>query len=202
MRITGGTLRSRRLVAPKGDLTRPTTDRVREALFSALIARGALGHGAGACVLDLYAGTGALSFDALSRGAATAILVDNDRAAAAAIRENAAQLGVAPQIRLLPMAVDRALATLGKEAGANQKTPQFDLVFVDPPYARVTSAELVRELAVCVAWLAETGVLVLEHGKRDPAPQVPGLSWEETRAYGDTHVSLGRAIAGANLVTE
>ncbi len=184
MRITGGSLRSRRLVAPKGDLTRPTTDRVREALFSALTARGALP--AGARVLDLYAGTGALSFDALSRGAATAVLVDKDRAAAAAIRENAAQLGVASQMQLLQAPVDKALATL-----ARAKAPEFDLVFVDPPYARVTSPELPLELAICLAWLTADGVLVLEHGKRDPPPLVPGMSWDETRAYGDTHVSLG-----------
>lgn len=188
MRITGGTLRSRRLVAPKGDLTRPTTDRVREALFSALIARGALPSGAR--VLDLYAGTGALSFDALSRGASFAVLVDKDRAAAAAIRDNAAQLGVASQVQLLHAPVDKALSTL-----ARGTAPAFDLVFVDPPYARVASPELSQELAQCVTWLTSDGVLVLEHGKRDPAPMVPGLAWDETRAYGDTHVSLGTRTA-------
>jgi 16S rRNA (guanine966-N2)-methyltransferase len=172
-------------VAPKGDLTRPTTDRVREALFSALVARGAMHPGAR--VLDLYAGTGALSFEAISRGAATADLVDKDRAPAAAIRENAAELRVSAQMQLLQVAVDKALATLGKGT-----PPELDLVFVDPPYARVTSPELARELAVCAAWLTEDGVLILEHGKRDPAPPVPGLTWEETREYGDTHVSLGK----------
>jgi 16S rRNA (guanine966-N2)-methyltransferase len=172
-------------VAPKGELTRPTTDRVREALFSALVARGALGPGAR--VLDLYAGTGALSFEAISRGAATAVLVDKDRAAMAAIRENTAELRVSSQVQLLPMSVDKALATLGKG-----EPPELDLVFVDPPYVRVTSPELARELAVCASWLTEDGMLILEHGKRDPAPLVPGLIWEETREYGDTHVSLGR----------
>jgi 16S rRNA (guanine966-N2)-methyltransferase len=185
VRITGGSLRSRRLVAPKGDLTRPTTDRVREALFSAIVARGALP--AGAYVLDLYAGTGALAFDALSRGASRAVLVDKDRAAAAAIRENAASLGVSAQVTLHVLAVDKALAALGKGSAP----PAFDVIFVDPPYARVSSPELASELAVVSAWLAPHGLLVLEHGKRDPAPAVPRIAWEEPRAYGDTHVSLG-----------
>ena len=115
-----------------------------------------------------------------------AVLVEKDRAAAAAIRENAAQLGVASHIQLLQAPVDKALATL-----ARGKPQQFDLIFVDPPYVRVTSPDLAQELAVCVPWLTGDGVLVLEHGKRDPPPPVPGLSWDETRAYGDTHVSLG-----------
>ena len=172
-------------MAPKGDLTRPTTDRVREALFSALTARGAM-H-AGVRVLDLYAGTGAISFEAISRGAASAVLVDKDRAAATAIRANATELGVAAHIQLLQVPVEKALAMLGKK-----DPPTLHLVFVDPPYARVTSPELLGELATCVPLLTDDGMLVLEHGKRDPAPQVPGLSWEETREYGDTHVSLGR----------
>jgi 16S rRNA (guanine966-N2)-methyltransferase len=183
VRITGGSLRSRRLVAPKGDLTRPTTDRVREALFSALGSRGAMHEGAR--VLDLYAGTGALSFEAISRGASFATLVDKDRAAAAAIKANAQELGVSRQIQLLQQPVDRALTTLAKS------NLEVDLIFVDPPYVRVTTPELLKELTECAAWLTADGILVLEHGKRDPAPKVPGITWEETREYGDTHVSLG-----------
>jgi 16S rRNA (guanine(966)-N(2))-methyltransferase RsmD len=138
-------------------------------------------------VLDLYAGTGALSFDALSRGAERAVLVEKDRAAAAAIRENASSLGVGTRIELLNVPVDKALQTLGRA----RVVPAFDLIFADPPYVRVTSPELALELGAAVAWLTPDGVLVLEHGKRDPAPVVAGLEWGETREYGDTHVSLG-----------
>jgi 16S rRNA (guanine966-N2)-methyltransferase len=184
MRVTGGTFRSRALSAPKGRNTRPTTDRVREALFSALASRGALF--AGARVLDLYAGSGALSFEALSRGAGDAVLVENDRVAGACIRDNAASLGVGERARLIPTAVDKALGKLG------QASAEFDLVILDPPYDLVATAPFAEELARAAALVASGGWLVLEHGKRDVAPPVPGIAWEEAREYGDTHVSLGR----------
>ena len=181
MRITGGHLRSRAVLAPKGDATRPTTDRVREALFSALSSRGAIHEGAR--VLDLYAGSGALAFEALSRGAASAVLVESHREAASWIKKNADALGVARRITLLVMPVEKALGKL---------SAPFDLVLVDPPYVRVPTPELASELARACTMLATEGWLVLEHGKRDLPPNLIGFVWEEPRAYGDTHVSLAR----------
>jgi 16S rRNA (guanine966-N2)-methyltransferase len=185
MRITGGTQRSRVIAAPRGVATRPTTDRVREALFSALTSRAAIFPGAH--VLDLYAGSGALSFESLSRGAADAVLVEKDRVAVACIRENASALRVEPRVRVLPVAVDKALPKL--DAGA------FDLVLADPPYVLVASADFAACLRRAADLLTQEGWLVLEHGKRDAPPVTAGLIWEETRHYGDTCISLARPAA-------
>src|SRR4051794_32741588 len=103
MRITGGTFRSRSLAAPRGTETRPTSDRVREALFSMLVADGCFGGDPGPRVLDLYAGSGALAFEALSRGARSAVLVDHSRAALAVLRENARSLGVEDSVTVVPL---------------------------------------------------------------------------------------------------
>jgi 16S rRNA (guanine966-N2)-methyltransferase len=188
MRVTGGTFRSRALVAPKGMNTRPTTDRVREALFSALAARGALPPGAR--VVDLYAGSGALSFEALSRGAGEAIMVESDRAARECIRQNAAALDVIDRAHTVPTTVDKALGWLSKEF--ERKGKQAHLVLVDPPYDLVATPAFAGELARAASLIASGGWLVLEHGKRDVPPPVPGIAWEEAREYGDTHVSLGQ----------
>jgi 16S rRNA (guanine966-N2)-methyltransferase len=184
MRVTGGTFRSRALSAPKGRTTRPTTDRVREALFSALASRGALP--AGARILDLYAGSGALSFEALSRGAGAAVLVESDRTAATCIRENTAALGVESRVRVIPTSVEKALEKLSAE--------RFDLVLVDPPYERVSSAPFAAELSRAAALVSPHGWLVLEHGKRDTPPMLVEIAWEDAREYGDTHVSLGSRV--------
>jgi 16S rRNA (guanine(966)-N(2))-methyltransferase RsmD len=189
MRVTGGTFRSRALLAPKGQKTRPTTDRVREALFSALASRGALFDGAR--VLDLYAGSGALSFEALSRGAGEAVLVESDRAARDCIRENTNALDLTDRAHRVPTTVDKALDWLLKEK-ERDADKSFDLVLVDPPYDLVATAAFAGELVRAAALIRTGGWLVLEHGKRDTAPPVPGIAWEEAREYGDTHVSLGR----------
>jgi 16S rRNA (guanine966-N2)-methyltransferase len=126
MRVVGGTARGRTLVAPASRQTRPTADRVREAVFNALWSRGALD---GARVLDLFAGSGALGIEALSRGAARATFVDSDRAARAAIARNLETCGFADQAEVVGAPVERFLGTLA--AGAER----FDLAFCDPPYA-------------------------------------------------------------------
>lgn len=182
MRITGGQHRSRTLSAPRGDATRPTSDRVREALF------GILGSGmelAGARVLDLYAGTGALAFEALSRGAAHATLVESSGAAVQAIDANTRSLGLASRVRLLRAPVERTGALLAV-------TGPYDLVFADPPYAQVTSGETSRVLsALLVAPLLTPGArLVLEHGKADEPPAFQGFGLAESRRYGDTVLSF------------
>lgn len=182
MRITGGMYRSRALRAVRGQGTRPTSDRVREALFGILSSAGAI---EGARVLDLYAGTGALAFEALSRGAESAVLVESARDAIGVIRDNIEALGVAKQASLLPGAVHRAMARLVK-AGP------FDLVLADPPWALVESGEPSRalgELAAAGA-LGPSAWVVLEHGARTPAPSAAPLSFLETRRYGDTALTF------------
>lgn len=185
MRIVGGRLSGRRFPAPKGGGIRPTSERVREAIASALEARDAI---AGARVLDLFAGTGALAFEALSRGAAHAVLVDRDRRALAAIARTARALGLGSQVRT--QAVDlmgnpaRVVAMLREEG-------PFTLVFADPPYAEVERlAPLMRRL-VDEGVIAPGAPVVLERSSRDPAPAL-GLASVAVYRYGDTAVDVGR----------
>jgi 16S rRNA (guanine966-N2)-methyltransferase len=184
MRITGGRYRSRTLEAPRGDATRPTSDRVREALFAILGSNGGL---AGARVLDLYAGTGALAFEALSRGAAEAVLVEPARAALRVIQANARSLAVEALVKVVPTTVERA-GTAVLAAGP------FDLVFADPPYADITSGEAPRAIEALLrapaGLLTAEATLVLEHGKADTPPALAGLGALDTRRYGDTCLSF------------
>lgn len=197
MRITGGTHRSRALVAPRGQATRPTSDRVREALFSILAARTTLD---GARVLDLYAGTGALALEALSRGASRATLIEKGRDALGAIRTNVTALEMESAVEILPGAVDKVAPGLAKGA--------FDLVFVDPPYADVTDGTALLSVARVVeaGVLAPGALVVLEHapargeaakargGEADEqGPEVAGLVRDVTRRYGDTCLSFYEA---------
>jgi 16S rRNA (guanine(966)-N(2))-methyltransferase RsmD len=182
MRITGGEHRSRTLETPRGNATRPTSDRVREALFAIL---GGERDFVGANVLDLYAGTGALAFEALSRGAAHATLVESARPALQAIEANAKALGVAPRIHLVPLTIERALAALRRSRG-------FDLIFADPPYELVKTGAAPRAIAGILAGgvLADDGRMVLEHGKGEAAPEIAGVRLRESRRYGDTVISF------------
>ncbi len=178
MRVIAGRLGGRRLVAPRGAATRPTTDRVREALFSIL------GDLQGQSVLDLYAGTGALGIEALSRGAARAVFVESARPALAALRQNLAALGLDDVAEVVAAPVARALPALGA------RRPPFDLVLVDPPYADAAEA-----LALVARHLRLEGApaharIVLEHASRDRIPCPPGLAAAGTRTYGDTAISL------------
>lgn len=176
MRVIAGALGGRRLIAPPGRATRPTSDRVREALFSVL------GEVADARVLDLYAGTGALGIEALSRGAARAVFVENGRPALAALRDNLASLDLGSASRVVTQPVLRALEGLAAEG-------PFDLVLLDPPYAAL--AEAGRVLAALPGKLAAPGArVVLEHASRDAPPVPAGLSLAFTRAYGDTAIAL------------
>jgi 16S rRNA (guanine966-N2)-methyltransferase len=164
-------------VAPKGLTTRPTSDRVREALFSVL------GGIAGASVLDLYAGTGALGIEAMSRGAVRTTFVENDPSALDAIRRNVETLSLRSVSNVVSSSVIRAARGLSSQG-------PFTLVFVDPPYANL--AEAVRVLALLVNQkLCSPNVrVVLEHASRDAAPTLIGLTWRKTRRYGDTSVSF------------
>ena len=180
MRIIGGEWRGRRLYAPEGMETRPTSDRVREALFNIL-----QGRLAGARVLDLYAGSGALSLEALSRGAESAALADPSRKAVQAIRRNAELCGAQERIQVWATTWQQALPQL---AGR-----RFTLVFLDPPYRqREAYSEAARRLRE-ENLLEEDALLVLEHARGAEIESLPEeFEIFDTRRYGDTCLSLAR----------
>jgi len=182
MRITGGTYRSRALRAPAGHATRPTSDRVREALFGILSSAGVI---EGSRVLDLYAGTGALALEALSRGAAQAVLVESARPAIAALRENIAALGVEDRARLLTSSVDVAAPRIVREG-------PFGLVLADPPWPLVDTGEVARSLSALVraGALAHDAWVVLEHASRSTPPAIEGLAHRQGRRYGDATLAF------------
>lgn len=176
-RIIGGAAGGRRLQTPPGDRTRPTSDRVREALFSALEARA--GSLSGLRVLDLYAGSGAVGLEAWSRGAAQVTLVERERATAALIRANADALGCR---------VATVLTGSVRTALARPPAAPFDLVFSDPPYS-LPEADLAADLRALAenGWLTSRALVVVERGRRSPAPAwPPGLAPRRTRGYGET----------------
>ena len=178
LRVIAGENRGRRLVSPLGNDVRPTKDIVREAMFSALDSRQAL---VDANVLDLYAGSGALAIEALSRGARRAVLVDRDRAALSAIRANIDGLGLKGTTRV---AAQDAQQFLG---GAPPAEAPFDLVFVDPPYN--TSDEIVTEILTALTapgWLAADALVSVERPVRHPVTPPNGWSSGWERAFGDT----------------
>jgi 16S rRNA (guanine966-N2)-methyltransferase len=173
MRVVAGTLGGRRFDAPPGNDTRPTSDRVREALFSAL------GDIGGARVLDLYAGSGALAIEALSRGAAHAVLNDNDARAAATIRGNLKALGLDGAHAILHRRDALRVLRDASEAGES-----YDLVFLDPPYRLATG--LGPELAVALAPILAPGARVIGESDRRQPLDLPGFSTPFERRYGDT----------------
>ena len=177
MRIIAGEWRGRPLEAPPGDATRPTADRVRETLFSMLASR--LGTFEGLRVGDLFAGSGALGLEALSRGAAHATFVENNSVAAAIIQRNAAKLGAGERIQLLR----------GSALALPRSTP-FDLIFADPPYA--TGSGIAAVAAVLDAgWLAPGGWMSVETARRDPVDPA-GLEVAATRQVGRALLTLLR----------
>jgi 16S rRNA (guanine966-N2)-methyltransferase len=173
VRVVAGAFKGRRLQSPKGHRTRPTADRVREALFSML------GDVHGARVLDLYAGSGALGIEALSRGAASALFIDRDPRAVAAVRRNLEAVGAAAEVRR-----QDALRFLAGASGG-----PFDLVFLDPPYdsARPLGDSLSERLPPI---LSEEARIVTESHKRHPLELELPLVRE--RAYGDTRIAIHR----------
>jgi 16S rRNA (guanine966-N2)-methyltransferase len=178
MRVVAGEFKGRRLAAPKGAGTRPTADRVREALFSIL------GPVDGLVVLDLFAGSGALGIEALSRGAASATFVDSDRRAVTAVRANLAAAGVEAAVHHRD-----AIAFLGDPA--LHETAQNDLVFCDPPYS--SARRLAGQLsALLPAVTSESARIVTESDKRDPLLLELPLDLE--RNYGDTRIAIYRAV--------
>jgi 16S rRNA (guanine966-N2)-methyltransferase len=183
MRIVGGKFKGRSIAAPAGQATRPTSDRVREAIFN-ILAHGIEGFSVeGARDLDLFAGTGALGLEALSRGARFCQFVDDDAAARGLIRRNADGLGVIGQCKIW-----RRDAT---KLGPCAPQPPFDLVFADPPYSRGLGHKALAAL-VAGGWLAPGAVVVLEEAVKAQVSDVAGLTLLDRRVYGDTQVRFYR----------
>ncbi|MDM4722936.1 16S rRNA (guanine(966)-N(2))-methyltransferase RsmD [Micromonospora sp. WMMA1363] len=183
-RIVAGALGGRRIAAPPGAGTRPTSDRVREALFSAVQTEVDLD---GVRFADLYAGSGAVGLEALSRGAAHVLLVESDPRAARVIRENVAALRAGPGVRLVTGKVTTVLA-------AGPDGDPYDVIFADPPYA-VSDAEVSAMLGVLVdhGWLAPDALVVVERSSRTGAVEwVRGVTGERSRRYGETTLWYGR----------
>ena len=175
MRIVGGSLGGRVLKAPAGHATRPTSEKVREAIFNIL------GDVEGAQVLDIFAGSGAIGIEAVSRGAAHATFIDHDRAALQVLRRNLGELGV----------IERA-TVIAQDAVAAVKRPPpapWRFVFVDPPYASDLASRAI--LALPLASLAPDARVVIEHDRRHVPPDALGsLLRTDQRRYGDTLLSF------------
>ena len=189
MRIIAGEAHGRRLKAPRGLHTRPTSARARESIFSRLAVRMDL---AGVRVLDIFAGSGSLGIESLSRGASFVNFIDSSRDAAAAIRDNLAQLGLADRARVIVSDVRRALGELGNSHEA------FDLVFVDAPFKDDMSAEVLTLLAG-FDLVAPGGWIVVEQSKRAPdAPPAPsGHERVLVATIGDHRIAFYRRPSAA-----
>jgi len=182
-RVIAGAARGRRLAVPPGDGTRPTGDRAREGLFSALESE--FGGMSGLSVLDLFAGSGALGLEALSRGAEKVLLVEADRRVTRLIAQNLATVGL-PGARVVADRAERAVA------GELPKEAPFDLVLLDPPYA-VPDAEVVTILTALAdgGWLAPDAVAVLERSARDADfPWPAGYEATRTKTYGEARMNF------------
>jgi 16S rRNA (guanine966-N2)-methyltransferase len=178
MRIIAGQWRGRVLVAPKGDATRPTADRTREALFSMLTSR--VGSFEGLAVADLFAGSGALGFEALSRGAASCLFVEQDRAALDALRANAGKLGVRADIRA------SSVLALGPAPRP------LDLILMDPPYGTGAGCVALDKLAR-LGWTSPASWISIETAKAE-AVEVAGFAVEAERVHGKAKLTLLRAL--------
>lgn len=197
-RIIAGSRGGRRLTMPVGSRTRPTTDRTREALFSALAAWAGTADGpadaglAGLAVADLYAGSGAVGLEAASRGADPVLLVESDRRTAQLIGRNAGELALRVQLQAV-----KVESLVGAAA-----TRPFDVVFLDPPYELSGPAvDAVLADLDAQGWLAPDSLVVLERSRRDPGPRWPasvGESW--TKSYGETALHFATfPVSGTSL---
>lgn len=184
-RIIGGTAGGRRITTPPGQHTRPTTDRVREALFSSI--ESWCGSLQGLRVLDLYAGSGAVGLEAWSRGAGAVTLVESDRRTAKVVSDNARALGC----RVAEVLAAPVGATLGRTP-----TAPYDVVFLDPPYP-LEEDRLAADLAALVehGWLVPGAMVVVERSARSPEPTWPdGLEPARSKRYGETTLWYGHAL--------
>lgn len=179
MRVIGGERKGRRLLVPKGRAVRPTAARVKESLFNILP------HDfSGMKVLDLFAGTGNLSIEALSRGAAKAVLVDASSRSATTIRENLRRLGLAARTEVWVAPAARSLKSLAKRGEI------FDMIFLDPPYEQGQLEPSLKGLARG-GLLSDTGTIIAEHSAREVvSPRYDSLVLNDQRRYGDTLLSF------------
>lgn len=195
-RIIAGTARGRRIAVPPGLATRPTSDRVREGLFSTVEAL--LGSLRGRWVLDLYAGSGAVGLEALSRGAGHALMVESSRSAVRVIRGNIAALGL-PGAQVVAGDVGRVVARgpRGQPGGFPDEEGRYSFVFVDPPYG-VGEEQIESVLTGLVSheWLAAGALAVVERGTGSPVAWPDGYVADRVRRYGDTTLWYGLAAGG------
>lgn len=186
MRIVAGSLKGRAIIAPEGQGTRPTSDRARQAIFNVLEHAAWADGLQSARVMDLYAGSGALGFEALSRGAAFCLFVETDEGARGAIRENMDAYGLFGRAR-----VHRRSATdLGVRPGSAGEA--FDLAFLDPPYGQGMGEQTLARLLEG-DWLAPGATVVFERGSDEPEIETPGFDRLDARDYGAARVLFLRA---------
>jgi 16S rRNA (guanine966-N2)-methyltransferase len=185
VRVIAGTLGGRRIAAPRGLGTRPTSDRVREALFMALEPLADL------CVVDLFAGSGALGIEALSRGARRVDFVEADARARRVLEENLATLDLESRSRVWRQRLPRGIEAL------HPTLREADLVLADPPYGGREANGLLASLGVADRLRAQSRVVIEHHAKDELPDQVGVLHCERRRRYGETVVSLYRVSAGA-----
>ncbi len=192
-RIVGGVAGGRRIAVPPGTGTRPTADRVREAMFSSLETE--FGGFDGLSVIDLYSGSGAIGLEALSRGAKRVLMIESDRKAAEVIAANIKAVGL-PGTTLLTRPAEKVAS------GDNSGGP-FDLVFADPPY-KLEAVELQEVLTSLVAngWLAEDAVVVVERSKREPWDWPEGFTALRDRKYGEARLWYGHRHEQGTGMTE
>lgn len=183
MRIVGGKFKGHSIAPPHGSATRPTTDRVRESVFN-ILAHGIDGLDLdGARVLDLFAGTGAMGLEAISRGARFCQFVEDSAEARGLIRKNADALGVIGQVKIW-----RRDAT---DLGPCSPQPGFDLAFADPPYGKGLGEKALKSL-VAGRWLNPAAIVVLEESHKAEIPDIAGLALIDSRDYGDTTIRFYR----------
>lgn len=179
MRVIGGAAKGRRLLAPKGQAVRPTADRVKESLFNILPR-----DFSGMKVLDLFAGTGNLSIEALSRGADHAVLVDSSERSVAVIKENLRRLSFATKTEVWVASAARSLRVLAR------RKESFDIIFLDPPYDQGLAKRSLAIIAQCNL-LDDSGTIVVEHSAREALQRrYDSLELHDERRYGDTLLSF------------
>jgi 16S rRNA (guanine966-N2)-methyltransferase len=183
VRVIGGEFKGRKLSVTRGRLIRPTSDRVREAIFDILGPAWTFRR-----VLDLFAGTGSLGIEALSRGAEEAVFVEQGKGALTVLKENVKALGLQSRSWVLSVPAKKGIAVLGERGEV------FDLIFMDPPYGKDVVGKTIEEI-VRRGILAATGVIVAEHATRDRIVPPLGLGLSQQRRYGDTTVSFFQTVS-------
>lgn len=176
MRVIAGKYKGRTLFSPKDQSVRPTTDRIKENVFNLVQSRVA-----GCRFLDLFGGSGAISVEALSRGAATAVTVDASRESVELIKKNFAKVGIGREGRIVELTYDLALKRLVGE--------KFDLVYLDPPYRAKDYEEILADILSCDV-LAEGGLVLFEHATERPFPEPQGYRIIDTRKYGSVTIEI------------